>query len=255
MITTSETTKEINTALAVAQKDIGFALKDTTNLFYKAKYADLASVWKAVQEPLGNNGLSVTQSPGVELLDGKLFVSVTTRLQHSSGEWICGTCYLPSLKHDPQSYGAAITYARRYSLAAFLGVVQDDDDAESAMNRVPVVQDKQEAKPEKKSKAQAPEKPGSKDLLKPGSPKDLKTRIKPLNSLMKELGAKGAEDCDLLLLHCCDGVVANPTWAEIKENPEVDVAGVEKSVRAWLNQNKHIEGDEVINTIKMMVNA
>lgn len=256
MITTSENTKEINTALASAQKDIGFALKDTNNSFFKAKYADLASVWRAVQEPLGNNGLSVTQSPGVDLIDGKLFVTVTTRLQHVSGEWICGTCYLPSLKHDPQSYGAAITYARRYSLAAFLGVIQDDDDAESAMNRKAESATKQEAKPEKKPKAPAAEKPGPKDLPNSWPVPDLKTRINSLNKLMKDLGAKNSDDCDLILLRCQGGLDANPTWAEIKENPAVDVVDVERSIRSWLKVNApHLKGDEVINEFKTGVPA
>jgi hypothetical protein len=254
MILTSESTKEINTALANAQKDIGFALKDTNNPFFKSKYADLASVWRAVQEPLASNGLSVTQSPGVEVLDGKLFVAVTTRLQHISGEWICGTCYLPSTKHDPQAYGAAITYARRYSLAAFLGVIQEDDDAEGAITRTQAPA-KQET-PAKKPKATAQEKPGSKDSPKSGEAPDLKTRIQSLNKLMKELGAKTADDCELILTNCQGSVDANPTWAEIKENPAVDVVDVERSIRSWLKVNApHLKGDEVINDFKMQVRA
>lgn len=252
MITTSESTKEINTALAKAQKTIGFAIKDTNNPFYKSKYADLASVWRAIQEPLAQNGLSVSQSPGVELIGSQVFVTVTTRVQHSSGEWISGTCCLPSTKNDPQAYGAAITYARRYSLAAFLGVIQEDDDAEGAMNRTQTAPDKQET-PAKKPARTAPEKPGPKDSPKSGV--DLKARIQPLNKLMKELGAKTADDCELILLNCRDGVIANPTWAEVKENPDVEVEVVENAVRGWLKANGHLKGDEVIQTLKMMVTA
>lgn len=107
--------------------------------------------------------------------------------------------------------------------------------------------------PAKKPARTAPEKPGSKDSPKSGV--DLKARIQPLNKLMKELGAKTADDCDLILLNCRDGVIANPTWAEVKENPEVDVVEVENSVRGWLKANGHLKGDEVINELKMQVRA
>ena len=159
---------------------------------------------------------------------------------------------VPPIKQDPQAYGSAITYSRRYALAAFLGVIQEDDDAEGAMNRTQTAPTKQETTAKKPART-APEKPGSKDSPKSGV--DLKARIQPLNKLMRELGAKTADDCELILLNCRDGVIANPTWAEVKENPEVDVVEVENSVRGWLKANGHLKGDEVIQTLKMMVTA
>lgn len=257
MIETSESTKNINTALAKAQATIGFAIKDTMNPYFKAKYADLASVWRAIHESLSANELCVVQSPGINIPVGTtVFVSVDTRIGHSSGEWMMGTCMVPPVKQDPQAYGSSITYARRYALSAFMGVIQDDDDGEAAMNRGAAAPAKQETKPEKKPKATAAEKHGSEPSPKPGAVPDLKTRINSLNKLMKDLGAKTADDCDLILLRCQGGLDANPTWAEIKENPAVDVVDVERSIRSWLKVNApHLKGDEVINEFKTGVPA
>ena len=55
--------------------------------------------------------------------------SVETLLMHTSGEWISNTCSAPVSKNDAQGVGSAITYLRRYSLAAFAGIAQEDDDA------------------------------------------------------------------------------------------------------------------------------
>jgi hypothetical protein len=51
---------------------------------------------------------------------------------HRSGQWISGTAVVPIAKQDAQGYGATLTYARRYGLAALLGITQDDDDGERA---------------------------------------------------------------------------------------------------------------------------
>jgi len=47
---------------------------------------------------------------------------------HASGEWIRSALYVPVTKKDAQGFGSAITYGRRYSLAAIVGVASDDDD-------------------------------------------------------------------------------------------------------------------------------
>ena len=129
----SESINELATALSAAQAEMGGAVKDSANPFFKSKYADLTSVVKAIKEPFSNHGLSYTQFPCAA--DG--CVGVTTRLMHSSGQWLESEYMLPMVKNDPQAAGSAITYARRYALQAMAGIPTADDDAESAMLRGP----------------------------------------------------------------------------------------------------------------------
>lgn len=134
MTRSSETLASLAAALSVFQGQVEAATKNATNPHLKNKYADLPSIWEAIRAPLAANGLAVVQlpTPGE---DGRLYLE--TRLMHSSGEWIAGTIAMPLSKNDPQGYGSALTYARRYGLAAVLGITQEDDDAEAATNRAP----------------------------------------------------------------------------------------------------------------------
>jgi hypothetical protein len=125
---TSDTLKEIAVALRDAQVDMKFAVKDSTNPHFKSRYADLGSVIDAVKDSLNLNGIVFIQTPSPSD-DGKLHL--TTRLLHSSGEWIEDTAVCPLQKNDPQGYGSALTYLRRYSLSAICGLYQDDDDGEA----------------------------------------------------------------------------------------------------------------------------
>jgi hypothetical protein len=142
----SETIGALAAALSKAQADITGALKDSSNPFFKSKYADLASCWDACRKQLAANGLSVIQT--TRMADQGL-VLVTT-LAHSSGEWIAGE--MPVLiavqgksgefkEVTPQAQGSGITYARRYALAAIVGLAQVDDDAEAAQGRKPLTVD------------------------------------------------------------------------------------------------------------------
>lgn len=125
---------ELAKALAKAQKQIKGAVKDSANPFFKSNYADLASVWDAIREPLSTNGLSVVQSS--EIVEGdSVRCFLVTILMHESGQWITGEYLINPTKNDPQAWGSATSYARRYALAAMVGVFQIDDDAESAMTR------------------------------------------------------------------------------------------------------------------------
>lgn len=124
----SEQINELMTALAKAQGVMKPAIKDSTNPHFKSQYADLASVWEACREALSSNGLSV-----VQILDfaGEKQVLVTI-LGHSSGQWIKSIIALPIQRPGPQELGSCLSYTRRYSLAAMVGVFQDDDDGERA---------------------------------------------------------------------------------------------------------------------------
>lgn len=125
----SESMKEIATALAKAQGAMRGAVKDSANPHFKSKYADLASVWDACREQLAANSLSIVQAPG-PCADGRL--EMTTMLLHASGEWISETLTIPLSKVDAQGYGSATTYARRYALAAMVGIAPEDDDGNAA---------------------------------------------------------------------------------------------------------------------------
>lgn len=127
----SENINEIGAALAKAQGVIENATKDKANPYFKSTYADLASVWGACRAALSSNGLSVVQTPE----QSEKGVIVSTMLLHSSGQWIKGSYLMPVSKLDAQSIGSAITYARRYALAALVGVAPEDDDGNAANNR------------------------------------------------------------------------------------------------------------------------
>lgn len=125
-------------ALAKAQGAMRAALKDSRNPFYNSKFADLASVWDAIREPLSVNGLAVMQR--VSTVPGG--VLIITLLAHSSGEWVRDRCVWPVLAPTktekdgkvtvlpitPQVIGSVVTYGKRYSLSALVGVSADEDD-------------------------------------------------------------------------------------------------------------------------------
>ena len=127
----SESINELASALCNAQGQMGGAVKDSANPFFKSSYADLTSVIKAIKQPFADNGLSYTQFP----VSNENGVGVSTRLMHISGQWLEMEYTLPTVKKDPQASGSAITYARRYALQSIAGIPTADDDAESAMLR------------------------------------------------------------------------------------------------------------------------
>lgn len=127
----SEAINELAAALAKAQGKLTGALKDSSNPFFKSRYADLASCWDACRQQLSENGLSVIQT--TDVVDG--IVVVRTTLAHSSGQWISGVLPVKTKDDGPQAQGSGITYARRYALAAIVGLAQIDDDGEAAQAR------------------------------------------------------------------------------------------------------------------------
>jgi hypothetical protein len=127
---TSDSIKHIAEALVAAQKEIRFAVKDSTNPHYKSKYANINSVIDAVKAPLNNNNIAILQSLSPSD-DNKLHL--TTRLLHSSGEWLEDTAVCPLQKQDSQALGSCVSYIRRYSISSFLALYADDDDGQSAI--------------------------------------------------------------------------------------------------------------------------
>jgi len=122
---------QLAAALSEAQGELKDAIEDSANPHYHSRFASLASVWAAARPVLAKHGLAVAQLPepcgAGELL-------LTTVLLHRSGQWISGTARLSLARDDAQGYGSAMSYARRYSLAAIVGIAtrSDDDDGEAA---------------------------------------------------------------------------------------------------------------------------
>jgi hypothetical protein len=128
----SESLDKIAPALCKAQSEMAGAKLNSNNPFFKSKYSNLTSVWLACKEALHANGLSVIQSP----VSSEGRIGVSTMLLHSSGQFLTEEFTLGVKKeNDPQADGSSITYARRYSLAAFVGIAPEDDDCETAMHR------------------------------------------------------------------------------------------------------------------------
>jgi hypothetical protein len=126
--------KNISAALVKAQIAFGPALKNKNNPHLRSKYADLQACTEAVTDALNNNGIFLMQ-PTHSCDDG---VIVETLFLHESGEQISsGRLYIKAAKLDPQGFGGALTYARRYSLMAACGIAQEDDDGQAASKPEP----------------------------------------------------------------------------------------------------------------------
>lgn len=128
--------KELIGSLIKAREGFQPILKDRLNPFHKSKYATLDSVLESVGSSLGANGLAITATVSTE---SDKTVLITT-LHHTSGESIESRYPLPNID-DPQKLGAAITYARRYSICALLNVTADEDDDGNSAKSKPKSQD------------------------------------------------------------------------------------------------------------------
>ena len=124
--------KNIASALVKAQKAFGPALKTNTNPAFRTKYADLSACIEAVIDALNDNGIALIQQTHEDATG----VTVETMFLHESGESLSsGRLHVPAAKQDPQGYGSALTYARRYSLMAACGIAPEDDDGAAASRR------------------------------------------------------------------------------------------------------------------------
>lgn len=226
----SEQLNELATALAKAQGQLRDAKKDASNPFFKVKYADLASCWDACRKPLSDNGLSVVQT--VEYDNNGRYVE--TMLLHTSGQFIT-SCVNLTLKDDNmQAVGSAITYARRYSLAAIVGISPDDDDAEAASGRPPtksaageIIEQKAEDKTHYCSVHNV-------DFFKKGKMPGYAHKTENgewCNEIQVKSDAKQAEE-DIKTLYPQEGTTENWDW--IKEKITLLES---KGIKAWGKQN------------------
>jgi len=128
--------KNIASALVKAQRGFAPALKTSTNPHFRSKYVDLAGCVEAVVDSLNAAGIALIQRTSQD----DTGVTVETVFVHESGEMLeCGKLHVPAAKQDPQGYGSALTYARRYSLMAACGIAPEDDDGNAASRQTPKV--------------------------------------------------------------------------------------------------------------------
>lgn len=128
----SETIGKFAAAFVKAQASMENATKGSANPFFKSKFADLNAIREACTPPLNEQGISILQPTTV--VEGKHYIE--TILLHESGEYLSGLYEIVVAKaNDPQSLGAAISYARRYGLQSMVSVGAEDDDGESANGR------------------------------------------------------------------------------------------------------------------------
>lgn len=125
--------KQIASALVKAQRAFGPALKTSTNPHFRSRYADLSACVEAVIDALNENGIYLLQK-NYDCNDG---IMCETVFVHESGEMLeCGIVHFPAVKHDPQGYASALTYARRYSLMSACGIAPEDDDGNAGSRKL-----------------------------------------------------------------------------------------------------------------------
>lgn len=128
----SQELNDLFSAISKAQEEMKVAAKDSSNPFFKSKYANLQAIIEAARPSLCKNGLSVVQ----QIISEESGDYLVTTLGHSSGQWISSKMRIAPLKSDVQSLGSYITYLRRYSYATLVGVYDgEDDDGNEAIRR------------------------------------------------------------------------------------------------------------------------
>jgi len=130
----SENIDQVIIALCAVQAELRPAVRKSENPFFHSKYAPLDAVWDVVRVPMAKHGLAVAQH---FVITPEGTCALVTTLGHKSGQFIRGYYPVGAKSADPQHVGSAVTYARRYSLSAMLGVVspEEDDDGNGTMTK------------------------------------------------------------------------------------------------------------------------
>lgn len=142
----SENISELAAAMLKVQADLQPVFKDQLNPEYQSRYATLTAVMEACRAALLSHGIWLAQYP----LAGQAgHLELVSKIVHAaSGQWQASILHMPLPKDDPQGYGSAMTYARRYGLSALLGIVcEPDDDGAATLNSDNKGADKQPAAP------------------------------------------------------------------------------------------------------------
>lgn len=192
-MTRSESINELATALAAAQGAIQNAKRESENPHFKHRYADLAATWDACRAALSAHGLSIVQSPRLISAGEALWlVEVETVLLHQSGQSVSDVLAVPVGAVSPQGVGSAITYARRYALASFVGVAPEDDDAQSTIGHDRDLRDERPRQSMKPPQAKHPLEYEGVKKTKPATPTGPQhQRVKVLGIVQRPAAADG----------------------------------------------------------------
>lgn len=206
----SESIAKLAAALMVFQSEVKDPARDGENPHFRSKYVQIDGLLAAVRPILAQHGLSVVQSTGG---DGQN-VTITTMILHTSGEWLkTDALTLRAQQATPQGAGSAITYGRRYSMSAALGVAWDDDDDGNAASTPPKAEKK--AAPKAKAKSEAPRKVDS---------------LRAIVAEAKEIGVTNDDIKEVMLRHYNKSASNELTDAEAEE--------MEKNFVAWVAEVK-----------------
>ncbi len=129
-----DTQKTLAQIIADIQDEVGNIKKDSKNPHFKNTYASYEQVLEVLNPILRKHNLVIYHGFGEPIFENQ--IAVTTEIVNTiKNKGISTTLYIPVSKLDPQMAGSAITYAKRYSILAMLGLGTEDDDAEGAVVR------------------------------------------------------------------------------------------------------------------------
>ena len=126
--------KNLNQKLLKFQANVEAVKKDSKNPHFKSSYFDINSLLAAIMPELNAVGLILTQK--VNTTEAGRMHLITEIICAESSETLSSTMLLPEVG-KPQDYGSALTYMRRYSLQALLGIQAEDDDGNVASGPAP----------------------------------------------------------------------------------------------------------------------
>lgn len=111
---------------------------------YSFEYTDLSGIIEGIKPHFKEHGISVMQHAYTEIVENRLYVFVTTKLMHESGEWMSSKPLIMPANNSVQEMGGQITYLKRYSLSAMLGIsTEEDDDANGSSGNQADFEEKQ----------------------------------------------------------------------------------------------------------------
>lgn len=137
----SESKENISKALVAAwgaiktpKHNTSVTVKTKTGGSYQFSYTDLDGIFDAVRDVYRDNKIAIIQNAHTVVIDGVTTVSVETMFLHESGEWVKSNPLQMPANSNIQDMGGQITYMKRYSLSAMLGLATEkDDDANGSL--------------------------------------------------------------------------------------------------------------------------
>lgn len=213
----SESIKEIAVALNKFEGEFTNVKMESTNPFFKSKYADLATIWDSIRPLLSKHGLSVIQ--GADGMNDSGHIFYNTTILHTSGEWMSYCVPIKPTKDDPQGMGSAITYARRYGLSAMLGIVADEDDDAGGDKKNTPPATKPDSKPPARVSSPPKQEVSSKTPV--GDIPAMKTLTDMQKMVHKEFNLQ--PKAQLEMLGC-------RTWADVTDTPQEAYAKIKEKM-------------------------